>query len=58
MIVVDDQTTRDEIMEAIALLCADAKKVSRCGAAAMLAPEYARTHRRIDALCCELEGRG
>jgi len=59
LIRVTDETTRDEILQAIALLTAEAERMSRRGIAFVRGDnEYEQRHRQIDALCLELESRG
>lgn len=58
LIRVTDETTRAELLEAIALLCAEAETMSRRGIAFVRGDaEYEQRHAQIDALCAELEGR-
>ena len=52
---VTDDTTRDEMLVALALLNAGAKTMSRRGKVGTLDERYARQHERIDALLEELE---
>lgn len=59
LIRVTDETTRDQILEAIARLTADAERMSRRGIAFVRDDaEYKQRHAQIDALCLELEVRG
>lgn len=47
---VTDSTTRTELAKLIVKANAEAKVISRRGKSAMLRPEYARVHARINAL--------
>lgn len=52
---VTDDTTAADLAEALAHLNAAAKAISRRGKSAMLRPEYAAAHARIDALVTDWE---
>ena len=52
---ITDDTTRAELAETLALLCADAKALSRRGKIGTLTPEYARCHERLDAVLEDYE---
>lgn len=55
---VTDDTTRDELVTALALLCADAKRSSRRGyIGTHNNAEYVRLHERMDALVDEVRGK-
>lgn len=55
LIRVTDDTTEAELLVSIALLNAEAKRLSRQGKSAMLTPAYGANHERINALVTELE---
>jgi hypothetical protein len=50
---VTDETTATELAETLALLCEDAKRVSRRGKVGTLSADYAMKHRRINAVLAE-----
>lgn len=47
---ITDETTADEIAVTLELLNEGAKRISRCGKIAMLRPEYAAQHARLNAV--------
>lgn len=53
-LVVTDDTTREELLEALTNLCAGAKAMSRRGYIGTRSAEYARQHERIDAVLSDL----
>lgn len=48
-------TTREELVEALGHLTAEAKALSRMGKRGTLTPRYADLHANIDAIVTELE---
>lgn len=54
---VTDDTTCDELAETLALLNAEAKRMSRCGKTGTLTADYAAWHARIDAVLSDYEAK-
>lgn len=52
---VTDDTTRDELVECLMLLCDNAKRIHRRGYVGIASGEYALAHSRIDAVLGDLE---
>ena len=55
ILVIRDDVTRDDLIEALTYLNATAKAMRRQGYTVTAGPAYARQHARIDALLTELE---
>lgn len=54
-ILVTDDTTRAELADTLAILCAEAKAVRRRGLTGVRSENYAAWHRRIDAVLRDWE---
>lgn len=52
---ITDETTRDELAEALAHLCAEAKAMSRRGYVGTQCEEYAHWHQRINAVLTDMD---
>ena len=57
LIVVNDDTTRDDLVAALGYLNDTAKAIRRKGYTGTASDAYARQHQRIDALLTELVGK-
>ena len=55
VVLITEDSTRDELLEAITLLNADAKKLSRMGKRGTLTQRYADLHTYINVIVTELE---
>jgi hypothetical protein len=53
-VTVTEDTTREDLVQALAFLCVEAKAMSRRGLIGTLSPEYARRHEQINAALDEL----